>query len=188
MRIPPTEAMKPGYQKNKYEAALEYVKKWDVAVDVGAHCGTWAIRMQDDFERVICFEPIREMAQLCEENCPQAEVVNVGLSDTRATVIAKYDKDHPSWTKIVNKIPEDSEYVDFSVMPLDDFSLPELDFLKIDVEGHEAHVVRGARHTILRCKPVIVVEQKSNKTALKLLKEWGFKEVGMMNRDYIMVP
>ena len=43
---------------------------------------------------------------------------------------------------------------------LDDFALAEVDFVKIDVEGFERFVVEGARDTLRRCRPVVIVEQK----------------------------
>jgi FkbM family methyltransferase len=48
---------------------------------------------------------------------------------------------------------------------LDSYELPQLDFLKIDCEGYEHHVVAGGRETIARCKPVVIVEQKPHKLA-----------------------
>ncbi len=60
-----------------------------------------------------------------------------------------------------------------SVKTLDGLNL-NVNFLKIDVEGYEPNVLRGARETIKRCKPIIVMEanhepekQKSLPTSLK---------------------
>jgi FkbM family methyltransferase len=44
------------------------------------------------------------------------------------------------------------------VVAIDDLALPACDFLKIDVEGFEAQVLRGAQATIARCRPVLYVE------------------------------
>jgi FkbM family methyltransferase len=44
------------------------------------------------------------------------------------------------------------------VESLDRLGLPDPDFIKIDVEGHEAAVFRGALETIVRAKPLIVFE------------------------------
>ena len=35
-----------------------------------------------------------------------------------------------------------------------------MDLIKIDVEGFEKFVLEGARKTLQRCKPVVVIEQK----------------------------
>ncbi len=37
-------------------------------------------------------------------------------------------------------------------------NLQQIDFIKIDVEGFEGHVLRGARQTLLSNKPVVVLE------------------------------
>jgi FkbM family methyltransferase len=55
---------------------------------------------------------------------------------------------------------------------LDDLQVNRLDFLKLDVEGMEADVLRGGAGLIDRCRPVIMVEHcKSDKAELKALLE-----------------
>lgn len=44
------------------------------------------------------------------------------------------------------------------VKPLDALDLPAPDLIKIDVEGHEAAVLRGAARTIARTRPLVVFE------------------------------
>jgi FkbM family methyltransferase len=44
------------------------------------------------------------------------------------------------------------------MISIDSLNLPRLDFLKLDVEGMEGQVLRGAMDTILRCKPIIQAE------------------------------
>jgi FkbM family methyltransferase len=44
------------------------------------------------------------------------------------------------------------------VMRLDDFALPRIDLMKMDVEGAEALLVEGAQETLRRCRPVVVAE------------------------------
>jgi hypothetical protein len=41
---------------------------------------------------------------------------------------------------------------------LDSFGFTEVDLLKIDVEGHEMAVLAGARETISRCLPWLIIE------------------------------
>ena len=48
------------------------------------------------------------------------------------------------------------------VVTIDTLDLPELDFLKIDAEGHEPAVLRGAKDTIERHRPVLCLEVKGN--------------------------
>ena len=47
---------------------------------------------------------------------------------------------------------------EFPVRRLDDLDLPDPDLVKIDVEGHEAAVLRGGRQRLGRSRPLIVLE------------------------------
>lgn len=48
------------------------------------------------------------------------------------------------------------------ITTLDSYNLPRIDLLKIDVEGYEIHVLKGAEETLLRCKPVVIFEEKND--------------------------
>ena len=48
--------------------------------------------------------------------------------------------------------------VEVACKPLDQYGLEDVGFLKIDVEGHELAVLRGATETISRSYPSILVE------------------------------
>jgi FkbM family methyltransferase len=48
-------------------------------------------------------------------------------------------------------------------LALDEYSLPRVDFIKLDVEGMELEALEGARKTIDRCHPILLIERiKSN--------------------------
>ena len=44
------------------------------------------------------------------------------------------------------------------LMRLDDLAIPDLTGMKIDAEGAEYEILRGARETLLRCRPVLTLE------------------------------
>ena len=51
---------------------------------------------------------------------------------------------------------------------LDDFKLPRLDLIKLDVEGMELEALEGARETIKRTRPIMLVEKiKADATELR---------------------
>jgi len=80
------------------------------------------------------------------------------------------------------------------IKKLDDYELTDVDFIKIDVEGYENQVVLGAKETLLRNKPIIIVEQKgfSNRfnesqfEAIDTLKSYGAKVIDQVVKDFIL--
>jgi len=75
---------------------------------------------------------------------------------------------------------------------LDSFDYTDIGFIKIDVEGYEYKVLLGAKETIKKYRPVLLVEQnRGNLNAIELLKTWNYSCVGVdkiQNHDYLMVP
>lgn len=55
------------------------------------------------------------------------------------------------------------------VITIDSLCLPEVNYMKIDVEGDELDVLAGAMNTIYRCKPVICIESNPSTLCRKNL-------------------
>ena len=81
------------------------------------------------------------------------------------------------------------------IRTLDEFEFDDVDFIKIDTEGYETFVIKGAMETLMRCKPVIVVEQKGGNElygiqgeapAVAMLEAMGFKLKDRVRDDYIL--
>ena len=62
-------------------------------------------------------------------------------------------------------------------------ALQKIDFIKVDVEGHEISMLQGGKSLILAGKPIILVEldlprlieaNRSLEELLNLLGEWGY--------------
>ncbi len=56
------------------------------------------------------------------------------------------------------------------VIPIDSLNLPRCNFLKIDVEGMEIKVLKGAKDTIQKHKPLLYVENDMKENASKLVE------------------
>ena len=77
---------------------------------------------------------------------------------------------------------------------LDSLNLSKIDYIKIDCEGYENTILRGAKETILRDRPIMVVEHKKHKDvghtdvdqALNTLISWGGKILTNVKNDYIV--
>ena len=129
-----------------------------LALDVGANEGFWSRELSEHFDWVHAFEPQRGLT-----SAPGNVLVfnsAVGRCST-TTVLKRYgDSGHAT---IVER--EDVGYG--PVVALDNVPLvalddcpygSEVDFVKIDVEGAEVDVLRGARSMLDQAHPTLVVE------------------------------
>jgi hypothetical protein len=67
-----------------------------------------------------------------------------------------------------------------SKIPLDDLNLPRVDFIKLDIEGMEMEALDGARKTIKRNHPILLIERI--KTDAVQLERW------LASKDYTILP
>lgn len=91
------------------------------------------------------------------------QVFNVGLSDISGTAELKIPLDDTGRKHIASaSVCKDFEGTfaieEITLKRLDEFDLPGLSFLKIDVEGLEDKVIRGAIETIRKHRPVMLIE------------------------------
>ena len=178
------------YQYNKLKAALAHVKRFVVAVDVGAHCGLWSMQLCKRFKTVHAFEPVERHRECLSMNAPTALIYPYALGDKDGTVrLAKGVKSTGD-----THISPDGEYVS-EVRRLDGFGFENVDFIKLDCEGYELFALRGGEVLIDRCKPTIIVEQKPGKAAsfglgdleaVDWLVSKGYTLRGEIAGDYIL--
>lgn len=144
------------------QLALDAVSAGDLVVDVGAHIGTYTVplaRRVGPLGRVIAIEANPAIHPLLE--------VNVSLNDLQhiATVLryaAGSERGVASlaWrrknTGAAQLRDEGTEHVE--VDALDRLVSGEPTLIKIDTEGFELEVLRGARGIIERCRPSLLIE------------------------------
>lgn len=133
------------------------VQSFDCVVDIGSNVGNHAYFFKNicNASRVLCFEPLPSNIELLEKNCKGCEIYTVGLSsETRPGHIEMIDSvDSNSGTGRISNTG-----VEIVLKTLDSYDLEGVTFIKIDVEGHELEVLKGALQTIERTKPDLLVE------------------------------
>ena len=55
---------------------------------------------------------------------------------------------------------ENFDSIEVDIRLLDSFCFENIGFIKIDVEGHELHVLKGAKHLLRLQKPVLLIEME----------------------------
>ena len=135
-----------------------------VFFDVGAHVGNYAHLLRKKFAnaQIFAFEPNPKTFEQLQRNVANANVraVNIGLSNEKATTtIYTYgnetDSEHASvYADVMTSLHHDQKPVSFDIEleTLDAFceqhEIQEIDFLKIDTEGHELSVLEGAKRML----------------------------------------
>ena len=162
------------YQGKKIDASMAACRNFRTAIDVGAHIGLWSYYLARKFEHVHSFEPVEEHRQCFEENmvtCSNVTVYPVALGDVNdhVSIFTANTSSGDSWVNGPGDIPR---------MRLDDLEFADVDFIKIDCEGSELLVLRGAEALILRDRPTICVEQKPGRA-----QKFGLPETGAV--DYL---
>lgn len=196
------------YQMYKYRPAMTFVKQRRVAVDIGAHVGLWSYWMARDFETLHAFEPMPEHADCFEINlaarqgwtlhrCALGEKSGMVRIKTRTPGSSGDTGVDPDAERSSLRAAVGAEGTEVEMRTLDEFALDNVDFIKIDCEGYEVFVMRGAVDTLKRCKPAIIVEQKPETglvarykigvtDAVKFLNSLGAKTRKMIQGDYIL--
>jgi FkbM family methyltransferase len=187
-----------GFQSEHLDEALKHVTKWDYAVDVGAHVGFWARDMADKFGKVYCFEPSPATFGCLAKNL-------AGYDNVELSCMAVGDKERKVAIRRDLRRGENSgsEFISVNnngqtrMVSLDALELPGCDFLKIDVEGFELGVLKGAKKTIGKYKPVISMECDKkfaqrrygwhDLEAQHFLLRKGYVEVAHMRPDKVFI-
>ncbi|BCK88812.1 hypothetical protein MIZ01_2618 [Sideroxyarcus emersonii] len=138
------------------------VSECRVAVDIGANRGLYTYSLAKFCKKVVCFEPQPWCySKIAAYAKPNVVAHNVGLSSSLGTLnlYIPHDSRGTKLDGLASFRPTtNSEMLEVPVKRLDDFMLAEVDFIKIDVEGHEYEVLEGAKETILANKPVLLIE------------------------------
>ncbi len=126
-------------------------------VDVGAHVGSWAVTYAAAGKSVIAFEPNPVIHPLLRRALPAARRIALGDRDGVARLSAQSADGGTG--SIVREFGAGRDY-SVRLLTLDDCISPatQVAAIKIDVEGAEVDVLRGARQTIARCHPLIFFE------------------------------
>lgn len=159
------------------------------------HAGTFFGDMLPTFARscpakVYAFEPVLEnyvLAKLCVEANTLDNVLlqNVGLSDTVS--VAKIDTgghgdQHRGGT---SRLGDTGQLV--SLVTIDSFDLDDVAVIQLDVEGHELSALKGARATIERNSPIVMVED-NEQACSAFLEELSYVRVRKIPGLFIWAP
>ncbi len=183
----PTTAELPGLyirSANDMTMAMSHVKKFDVAVQAGGHCGEWAIWLaQRGFGAVYTFEPDAWNFSCLTRNVSNHSNIFAArgfLGDVRGP-IDLYRSSEVSLGGSHHGLKQSGL---IPVYRIDDLGLPSCDALILDVEGMEFQVLKGAVETVRKFSPVIQIESHA---PFEQYGWGGYADVQALLPDYVEV-
>lgn len=193
------------YQRCDREAAYPYVNRWHRALDIGANVGIFSRDFATRFDEVVAFEPMPRVRECLELNVPSnVRVEPYAIADQLGTLQMYPTAKNSGGSFICNHpqimVPEGAKLkpnrtIEVEVRTIDSFNFDAVDLIKLDIQGAEYAALVGAHETILRHRPVVMVEEKGFseahddfiRKAADLLVSYGMtpKEKAQSDRIYV---
>lgn len=156
------------------------LRSTSTAIDVGALVGLYANPMAEYAAHTLCYEPLPDARAILSQNLAgMAERVTIrdcALSDRRGqaqlsfpicgqTPVKQWASIQKDFVKLAADYPGRIDGVASLTVPLrvldeelQELKLPPVSYLKIDAEGAEEAILKGAQQTLLRDRPFVVCE------------------------------
>lgn len=168
-------------EREQLELVKSFVNKNDVCFDIGANVGIYSLLFSKLAKKVYSFEPVPRNVTYLYKNMYVNNVTNneiCAFAIGRMTNLALFNISS-NWAQ--GKFGNSGSPV--ASVSLDDICkkidvMPSV--VKIDVEGVELDVIKGARTMITKCKPTILISFhgiRVKKDCIKLLKEFGYTSI-----------
>ncbi|MGA2047250.1 MAG: FkbM family methyltransferase [Terracidiphilus sp.] len=185
------------------------IPKWGTMLDVGANLGiTCAIakRQRPDLN-LIAFEPVPQNVRILRRiqslySIKKLELHAVAIGDEEGTVqFAVPTKGGVPATALSHLISDEFKNPDVTMLPfarlevkmqtLDSFGFGPVDAIKIDVEDHEFHALKGAQLLLAKFRPVVLCElwgTANRPRTIELMTSLGYVASQLGEIDFLFTP
>lgn len=148
------------YTQLEIELLRNFIKSHHCVYDVGANIGYHTLAFSKLAKHIYAFEPNKKNLKLLHKNLKSLDNVKVydmACSDTNCELtIEDFDTSVPGNYGEMHTNVTGQTCTSVRIDDLDDIYGPDL--IKIDVEGHELQVLKGATETIKEFNPIIFYE------------------------------
>ena len=179
------------------EATSPGLFKQATALDIGANIGNHSLFFSDYFSRVVSFEPAAQTFRLLEYNASLVGNVvchNFGLSDADGEAPFTVHGSNRGASQVRATAEGASERVRLRRLDGVENLQGDIKLIKIDVEGHEPAVLRGAEALIRKHQPLVLFELGPHEfvqglpPSIGILKGYGYKRFATIRRSPHLGP
>lgn len=187
------------YDEDKIEFEMlllpYFLNPASIFFDVGCNIGSFTLIANKTISQhqIHAFEPIPELNVRLHKLFPSANIHLLALSNAKLKTQFKIPK--INHTQLLTRGTLNTSYVeaneqgfitiDVQTNTLDNFiienNIQKIDVIKIDVEGHEHEVIKGAVNTFSNFKPVLIIEIEQRHhtidmaTIMNDIKQMGYR-------------
>ena len=172
----------------------DYLQKDAIIFDIGANVGTFLYQFENklNHKNIYAFEPNKKLNKRLKRLFTSMNISSVALSDENTTaefkvpiIKGKMVASRGTLNTSYKEKNEEHSYTEtVKVVKLDDWiikqNIKKIDFIKIDVEGNEMKTLFGGKNTILKFKPILMVEMEQRHhdqpiwSEISEVENWGF--------------
>ncbi|MFF4900198.1 FkbM family methyltransferase [Streptomyces sp. NPDC001068] len=171
-----------GYEPGTLATWARLAARSTTIADVGAHVGYFSMiaAHANPKAKVHSFEPVDQIHSRLSVNVRSNGVQNVKLYQAGvssepgwADISVRFSGNLLSTGSTLEGAAPDAQLKRIQLVTLDEvFADTKLDLVKIDVEGHEMSVLRGARQVLKRDRPFLVIEALVDASLDELVAEF----------------
>jgi FkbM family methyltransferase len=192
-----------GYKDTDYASVTDVITKSKTILDIGANIGTTSLYFAslNPTAQIYSFEPHpgsykRAIENISLNNFTNIHLQNLGLGEKKETVkLYEVNEHNPGMNRIIaeNKnLPFKTIEIDALDSVCNSLKIDQIDMIKIDVEGFEYSVLKGAKETIIKSKPLLFIELDDNnlkennssaKELISLLISYGYNNFYRANNS-----
>lgn len=163
-------------------------------IQAGAHVGVWPKKLAGMFEKVVCFEPVPSNWECLVKNLQGFDNVELncsalGSKKGKAKINHRVTSSggHHMATRV------DVPYIHVNQVRIEDVVQGPVDAMFLDIEGYEIEALKGAKRTVSKHRPLLVVENNGcskkfgyeRDSLHQYLEPMGYKQIGAFDEDLV---
>ncbi|MDX5371663.1 MAG: FkbM family methyltransferase [Pseudomonadaceae bacterium] len=172
------------------ETLCSFINAGDTVIDAGAYIGTHSRAFSAQVGKngkVFAFEPAPDSFEVLAHNARCAPLQNIhaknlGLGAAQESRTLHIEEEQHNRASASAEGKHTTDDIQIQVQPLDSCNIPRVSFMKVDVEGMELQLLKGAEHTIRRDLPIIFLEVNTLQGSYEFLHwadEHGYAAFGI---------
>lgn len=181
------------FEEHSTRIARRLIKEGDTVLDVGANIGYYSVmfsKLVGETGKVFAFEPTKFFGTVLRMNleangCTNVAMFKLGLSNKDQELIIQIGDSSASLHVPGKRALRTEEIIELKTLDgfIEEYKPQKIDFVKVDVDGHEPAFLEGAWKTLERYDPTILIEISHLHYLEAGYTAWGFYDL-LKNKKY----